>query len=499
MPSALLNRTRAPAVQPLLGIRTVAVFVALAFGLLVPFMGPYVGVGLAVLILGVAITASRSILVWSVLIIGVVASGVAQLYFPQFAFVRWLVPLASWALVLHVFCLLFGREKPIPYFPKEFFWVMLLFAFALFSALVNWRGVIGFLQGAKLYFQLWGLMIGLALLPWEPRVLDRFLKFFFIMALVQLPFALQQYIYIVPERYGLWMLGVVPLDVVSGTLGADRLGAGKNMVLSAFLVLVFGFILALWRSGSVQFRLLFVVSPIILAPLFLNESKYASLMLVFSILLVFRREFLRRPFFGVLGVAFAGLIFFGLLLTYSSQFGQGRSIRETIDFTVATNFGGEGYGSLVLNRTTALKFWFEKHGFDNLPQTLIGHGLGSAHDTAESYLSSVKSLATTQYAGYGIGLTALSMMLWDTGIVGVFLVFVVFLVFFLSAARLSAIYKNDPWRHGVFEGMQVALFCCFMMIPHNGAFAVDAVFQTMVFFVFGYIAYWSLRQRRAVA
>lgn len=499
MATAILNRTRSSSVLPIVVIVTVAVFAALLFGLLVPFMGPYVGGGLAVMIAGAAIATSRLTLAWSALFIGIVVSGLAQLYLPQYAVVRWLIPLASWALVLHVMSQVFSRQRNEISFPREFVWMFLLFSVELFTSLVNWRGVVGFVQGAKLYLQLWGLMIGLALLPWSPKTMDRFLLFFFVAALIQLPFALHQYIYIVPERYGLWMYGVVPLDVVSGTLGAVRLGSGKNMVLSAYLVLTFSFLLALWKSGAIRVWWLIFCAPVLLTPLFLNESKYASLMLAFSMFILYRKDLVKRPVHAlVMAVATASMLF-GLLVTYSSQFGQGRTIEETLRFIVDSNFGDAGYGNSLLNRVTAISFWFERHGFENLPQTLIGHGLGSAHDTTESYLSSVKSLATTQYAGYGIGLTSFSMLLWDVGILGFGLICLVFLFFFRRAVLLSDAYRADPWRHGVFEGMQVALFCCFMMIPHNGAFAVDAVFQTLVFFVFGYIAYWSLRHRRSAA
>lgn len=499
MATAILNRTRSSSVLPIVVIVTVAVFAALLFGLLVPFMGPYVGGGLAVMIAGAAIATSRLTLAWSALFIGIVVSGLAQLYLPQYAVVRWLIPLASWALVLHVMSQVFSRERNTVRFPQEFIWVFLLFVFAFFTALANWRGTVGFIQGAKLYFQLWGLMIGLALLPWKPKTLDRFLVFFFLAAMIQLPFALHQYIYIVPERYGLWMYGVVPLDVVSGTLGADRLGSGKNMVLSAFLVLTFSFILALWKSGAIRIWWLVFCAPVLLLPLFLNESKYASLMLACSMLMMYRSDLIRRPVQALVILISTALLLAGLLLTYSTQFGQGRTVEETVQYTIDSNFGGAGYGNRLLNRVTAITFWAEKHGLENLPETLVGHGLGSAHDTAESYLSSVKSLATTQYAGYGIGLTSFSMLLWDIGLLGFSLVCLVFWSFFRAASRLSDAYRADPWRHGVFEGMQVALFCCFMMIPHNGAFAVDAVFQTLVFFVFGYIAYWSLRHRRSAA
>lgn len=46
MATAILNRTRSSSVLPIVVIVTVAVFAALLFGLLVPFMGPYVAAAL---------------------------------------------------------------------------------------------------------------------------------------------------------------------------------------------------------------------------------------------------------------------------------------------------------------------------------------------------------------------------------------------------------------------------------------------------------------------
>jgi hypothetical protein len=471
-----------------------AMAIALVSGALLAVIDPMIGVLLITLLLGLAVVIHKEVLLYFCMLIALLVSGLAQLYYPPLSFVRWTVPITASLLMIHFIPTLIGsraKSRSLPWFLR---WAMLFLAVAIFSSALHWRGGFGFVQGIKLYFQLWGLMFAVALIAWRPVILDTVLKALFVLALIQLPFAIHQYFFIAPEREGLWRLLVVPLDVVSGTMGAERFGSGKNSVLGIYLISVVGVLFSLWREKAVKAWIFLLALPCLLAPLFLNESKFALVLLLAVLGYVFRRDVYQRPFRFLLISILTGLLAIALLASYSASFGKGKTIAETVQATIDSNIGSRGYASHVLNRMTAMSFWAKQHGIDDLPGTLIGHGLGASHESSESVLaSSATTLADRQYKGYGIGLTGISSILWDTGIIGLLAIVSVFAAAFLSAGRLSRYFASDPWRRGIFEGFKAVILAAGLMLFHSNYFVVDPSLQSLIYFVFGYIGFWTLR------
>ena len=115
-----------------------------------------------------------------------------------------------------------------------------------------------------------------------------------LIALLQLPFAAHQYLCLVPKRIGLGE-GIVPADVVAGTFGATLLGGGANAVLAAFLVIVVGLLLALWKNGVLSAADGQLLSLLLLTPLLVNQAKVAVLYLPLMFVVIFYRDIVRRP------------------------------------------------------------------------------------------------------------------------------------------------------------------------------------------------------------
>lgn len=471
-----------------------AMLVALFGGAILAVIDPITGVLLVTMLLGLAMIISKEVLLYFCLLLALLVSGLAQLYYPPFSFVRWIVPITATLLLIHLIPALFGGRQSTPNLPSFLRWALVFIVVAIFSSLLHWRGAFGFMQGIKLYFQLWGLMFGVALISWRPSVIDGVLKALFVLALIQFPFALHQYFFIAPEREGLWQLLVVPLDVVSGTMGADRFGSGKNAVLSIFLVSVLGVLASLWREKAVKTWILFVAMPCLLVPLFLNESKFALVQLLVVLGYVFRRDVHRHPLRFLLILVLTVLLAIGLLTSYSQSFGRGSTISETIQTTIDSNTGSRGYANQVLNRVTVLSYWARQHGMDDLPGTLVGHGLGASHESSGSVLATfATTLADKRYSGYGIGLTGISSLLWDTGLIGLAAIVTLFAGAFFSAGRLSRSFVSDPWHRGIFEGLQAVILAAGLMLFHSNYLVLDPSLQSLIYFVFGYIGFWTLK------
>jgi len=471
-----------------------SILIAFAGGGLIALAGPVFGALLTVFVAGLALVFHKEGLLYFGMGVALVVSGLMQLYYPPLGFVRWVIPIAAGGLFLHILIGRFAASTPTTgSLPWTLRWALLFLLTALVGSIAQWRGGLNFVQGIKLYFQLWGLLFGLTLIHWRPATMDGLLKVMAWVALLQLPFVLQQYLFIVPERAGLWRLGVVPVDVVAGTLGADRFGGGRNAVLSMYLVATFGILASLWRCGALRGFLLALSTPVLLAPLFLNESKFALILVLLTLAYIFRTDILRNPLRFAGAALVAGALALGMLASYSASFGKGKTIYETIQYTLESNVGAQGYAGHSLNRWTVLTFWADRHGREDIAGTLFGHGLGASHESSESVLTSVRTLADSRYRGYGIGLTAISALLWDTGLLGTFAMLAMFVSAFLLAGQLARAYADDRRLRGLFGGMQAAVLSAGLMLFHSNYLVLDPVFQTLVYFMVGHLGYWSLR------
>jgi hypothetical protein len=100
-----------------------------------------------------------------------------------------------------------------------------------------------------------------------------------------------------------------------------------------------------------------------------------------------------------------------------------------------------------------------------------------------------------KYPGYSIGLTTMSALLWDVGLLGTGLFLMMFLAAFLAAGRLTA--RASP---GLDRAMCRTLQAVLMMIPAM-LFALDLhllapSLQVLTAFTLGLIAWrWRLGDR----
>jgi hypothetical protein len=464
------------------------------------FVAIFVGLVCAVLV-----ASSRVAVFWLVVTIALVATGLAQLYIPGTGarYVRYVAPVASLALLLHWVNdqLTAHPRNRTDLLPTPVVWGMGFAVTGIVSVLVNLSTLDVALMGAKNYFQMGAFFLGVALLRWDHRQLDRSLvRALVLIALVQIPFAFHQYFYLVPQRLGLGG-GIVPVDIVAGTFGATLFGGGANAVLAAFQVMVVGILLALWKNGAMSLLSVTLLSAAILSPLLVNQAKIAVLYVPLVFLVLFRRDFIVRPGkFLVAGIGVAGI--FAVLMTalvVSHPNGRMQSWGELVDFVVTRQTASieeRGYDEYnALSRWTALTFWAEKHATANPVNTLVGHGLGASREIVEA--DNVHTLAEQKYPGLNIGYTALSALLWDTGVVGLAAVLGTMASAFFMAGSLARQYRNrDPFRCGLYEGLQAAIAVLTLGLAHKDFFIVNIPYQTMTYLFVGYICSAWLATRR---
>jgi hypothetical protein len=431
-------------------------------------------------------------IVWIVLSTGLLVLGILPIYNDS------LDSKAGWAISLLCFILMalaFFKSATTPDAREgtpAFIWLLLgFFAYTVLNSIVQCYSAEEFIGGFKRYFQLWGLLFGLCWIAFDDRPILLWRKFFVIVALVQLPFAIYELITLVPLREGLVesLPGMVPIDVVAGTFGANIYGGGNSGEMSTFLVIVLAFLLSQKMQKTLSLGRLALLIPWVLAPLFLGETKVVVVMLPLAFMVLYRRELVARPHYALIALAFGSLL--AVCMGYAYMSVSHMSMDELIADTLRYNVYEAGYGSKLLNRTTVLTFWANQQGAHDPVSFVFGNGLGSSHQNQEGLGGHIES----RYPYYGVGLTGASVLLWETGVFGCGLLIAVFSCAWSAAGRLyresiSPIVRADA------NAIQAALTLFAFHLFYNSSLLEAVSFQIVFAAVLGYLA-WLYRRHVA--
>jgi hypothetical protein len=476
----------------LLAVMVASLLIAILFGL-VSTTANLILISFAVALFIGGFLLSRPIwIVWIVLSSGLLVLGIIPIYDDS------LDSKAGWAISLLCFILMalaFFKSATTPDAREgtpAFIWLLLgFFAYTVLNSIVQCYSAEEFIGGFKRYFQLWGLLFGLCWIAFDDRPILLWRKFFVIVALVQLPFAIYELITLVPLREGLVesLPGMVPIDVVAGTFGANIYGGGNSGEMSTFLVIVLAFLLSQKMQKTLSLGRLALLIPWVLAPLFLGETKVVVVMLPLAFMVLYRRELVARPHYALIALAFGSLLAVCMGYAYMSVLHM--SMDELIADTLRYNVYEAGYGSKLLNRTTVLTFWANQQGAHDPVSFVFGNGLGSSHQNQEGLGGHIES----RYPYYGVGLTGASVLLWETGVFGCGLLIAVFSCAWSAAGRLyresiSPIVRADA------NAIQAALTLFAFHLFYNSSLLEAVSFQIVFAAVLGYLA-WLYRRHVA--
>jgi len=447
------------------------------------------------LVIVALIVASRVALFWFVMVSGLVITGLCQLYVPQLKYVRYVVPLASMPLLLHGVVDYFTswsrtQNEPMPAIMK---WALAFAVACMVSVLISLSDPAVALVGLKGYFQMWGLFLSVVYLRWNQLFTKNLAWGLFLIALLQLPFVAHEYLVLVPKRVGLGG-GIVPVDIVAGTFGAILEAGGANAVLAAYQCIVVACLLALWKNGALSGFKAAVFSLALLSPMAVNQAKITALYVPLVFIVVFHRDIAVKPLkFIVAGASTVGLLAILMAaLVVGSNSSKIKNSADLVNFVITQQTADvaqrEGQYS-ELSRWTALTFWAKEHVRLNPINTLLGHGVGASRENAGG-LDITDTLAEKHYAGLRIGYTALSALLWDTGLVGLMTVLGMFTAAFFTAGKLARYYRGrDNFRTGLFEGLQAGMAVLTLSLAHKDFFINHLPYQAFTYLVIGFIAY----------
>lgn len=456
--------------------------------------GSMVGVVILLSLLGSGVVAIYPrLLLWVVILGGLVVAGLVRLYVPQLNFLAWIVSGMCYLLVFQLIAILFRQTRGDAAqrtVPAVIWLACLFFCSAALATAANNVALSTLVVGAKGYFQVWPLLFALILVQWSEKTILLLPKALLWIALLQIPFVAHEYLVLVPARVGMGY-GIVPVDIVAGTFGAEMSGGGSNSTLAMFLIIVWSGVLAAWKFGQLSGLALVTLGALLLFPLFLNESKTAIVYLTVVYVWLFRGDIIRRPHMFLLGATLVAVLVLGLLMSYVAVHSE-HGFQSYVEETIRNNFstvGARSRWSPDLNRYTVYTFWVQQHGLDNPIQTLFGHGLGESKESPG--LIQVTNLASTRYPGVGIGRTAWAALLWDVGLVGTSLVIAMFWWAWRTAGHLACRFQGRSKLCAHFVGLEAIIPIIVLSLAHSPLFVFELPTQTLILGVLGFIGYWD--------
>ena len=451
-----------------------------------------------VLIIGPLLIIYPRIGLWVTIIGSLVFSGLIDLYLPSLKPLKWGLALLSMALgvvAVGSFQLgMVGRANKAEA-PALVTWLIVFFVCAIFSSLVNWHGFAVSSVGLKGYFQVWGIFIAIYYLINNEKDAGRLIRFLLLLGLIQLPFVLHQFFILVPKRGGMLaaMQGVQAVDVVAGTFGGEMMGGGRSSSLALLLVICLTIVLARWRAGLVGSARALFLGFILLLPLLLNEAKIIVVLMPIALFLLFHKQILLHPVKSIVSIGALGLLMAAIFSVYVMLPGEKGSMEHMYEDSISYNFGNKGYGGLVLNRTTVYPFWFKEqmHGDSGVAGMLIGHGPGA---TNSGTTLKVDTLATKRYPGFGIGLTGISALLWEVGMLGTAGALAILYSAYRLSGRLVKCWEGSAhWP--LLKATQIAVVLFSINLVHNNYFVEDLSFQALLRVILGYLLVMSRIER----
>lgn len=440
----------------------------------------------------------RSDLAISLVLVGtLLLMGPVGLFFPALTKLARLFSLLGFFLLASMTLIgLSARQGQVP-LPAFMVLLLSLMCVSTVTSFFGGGGVAEVSAGVKRAWQLWGLMLALAMMPLNDRgeaLYQGWLKLLFFIALLQLPFALYQYWVLVPQRMGMGH-GVVPIDVVAGTFEASMTGGGSSGTMAMFLILVLAFVLASWKEGLLKSQHALLLSCWLGVPLFIGETKLVLVLLPLMLLIVFVTDIRKHPVAALLAVLLGILLTTTLAWLYFKMLATdfmtpAERLQQTLDY----NFGAVGYsGRYSLNRTSVVTFWMNEHGWRNPVTMLFGHGLGSSYSGDGSL---VPGHLNRFYAGLDINLTTLSTLLWDGGLLAVCLLIGAFFFAWRTSSRLLS-QAGIGWDKVILNVLRVSLIFNFFMVFYSNSMLSSMSHEALLAFTFGYLAWLARRSHVA--
>ena len=418
-------------------------------------------------------------------------------YFTGVAAVLWL-PFFM-VLVMVVLLMMQSRPQPLALSAREKVVLALYLTFIILSlcATVLQSGIVTAIVGFKNELALSLVMFCMLLGMFRESQLHRLTRLFYWLFYVQFPLAIYQVLVVVPKRVALrgedekW-------DSVVGTFGGDPMSGGNTAAMGMFCLLIMLLKVSEFKHGICSFKSM--ATHIVLA-FFLcvvGEVKFVILLSPFLLALLWimpayvsgiSKVTLRSLMIiaaGMVVLIFAAITI--LASNYSSAFGGDPTksalsvFIDSLGYIFDTNYIME---SGELGRFTTIFFWLQHNELFGPGGMLFGYGLNATNSG---------STVSPGYIGAWYHLildsTALSMLLWEVGIIGVIL-FIAMIASILVGMRPKETFSRYDLKREDLQllssapAFYVFAIGCLLSLPYSQILMIIPMLQFLLWLALG--------------
>lgn len=396
----------------------------------------------------------------------------------------WLPELLS-MLVTAIVIAQLGRLKGSVIPGKYKLFILLLVANTLVGIIINLAPSGAIVSGIRVYFKYLPFFFLPFVYDFSERQIRVQLIFLFLLLLLQTPLALLQRLVI----YAGWQTG----DIVRGSIGSSS-------VLSIIMASAVAVLMAMFLTGRVKKWQFFILLPVLLLPMTINETKSSIIFIPLSIfgplLLVSNRPrwkmLIPVATLGV-GALVAFVVVYDIFMRPRWGYGlldffamDGRAQYYLYKGADASNYTGS------IGKVDSYFLAFQVLS-DRWLALLFGLGIGNV---SSSFLPGLEGEYFARYGHMGVHTTALSMLMWETGLVGAAIYFWFLYLVYRDCRILS---RQDSLMGSFALGWSVVMAIMFLVILYMN-FLPENVIGYFFWYLSGLVAAkrfrWSKTGRR---
>lgn len=439
---------------------------------------------------GVALLAlSNETLVWGITVIALLVVGQAM-YFAGLNQAVW-IPFGLGMLFFLRMPMIYANSpySRISTFPPLVFPALIFIGAVLLSMLINTSEPFQAFRAAKSYIFLWSVFLLIAYFGVKLDTLNKIWRFCILVAFIQLPLVLYQYLFVASKRSNLGGLHGVSWDAIVGGFGGDPMGGGASGTMAWFLVFSSVLCVALYRRNLINKWLLAGVLAVSLICIGLAEVKVVVLLLPLGMAAIFAPYLKKNPFKVILALLVSVLAAFGVLVLYGFM----RSNTGSFDLNVIEILNDAFWYSLdptyinfatgEIGRMASFVHWWQENGFNDPLHTLFGHGPGSSSSSGVFGVGEV----ARKYS-FDINRSTLSIFLWDIGLVGVFSYLLVIFKALFFALQASKAANIEAFQTSVLEAIFGGLLMVLIMLPYGKDVTEVPALGVLLMLFLGYVS-----------
>lgn len=429
-------------------------------------------------------------LLWLSTLLTLVVLGITKYFFPEFGQAWWVAYGMSLLLFFPPLLSLLKGQAAKNYDQRLLISLTLLIFIGFISIVINTNPSLQLLVTLKSILPFASIWLLFSFYPVTGEQIQQWLKLLLAIGLIQWVVTLYQYIFIRAERidhgYGL----ISASDSVVGTFGGKMLGGGLSGSLALFLVMGLITLISYFRQKLISTRFMLIGSTLLFLPLIFMEVKIIFFYIPVALIILYYRDFISQPLVLLKWIGLLILLVTCLFILYQSLHWsvKNQSVSESIQDSFSYSFSESSSDFQlkkgVMSRRQTLNYWYEQHHLSEPVALFFGHGLGASRTTGL-----INGEAAKQHTPLKIDRTGISILLWDIGVLGLFMVLVTLWIAFRQASFLSKHYSDKSWQSAIAYSLYAFFPLVGMSLLYRNDFPYTAPSMFMLMSAFGLLAW----------